>query len=62
MHALSGHLAMQHRSALDAECARVVNAETDRYAWAVVSVRSDGVVETSSMVLDAGARAPDSPA
>jgi len=61
MNALSGHLAMHHRSALDAERARLVNAEMDRYAWAVGSVRSDGVVEaSSSKVLDVGARVPDS--
>ncbi|MBH0115252.1 response regulator transcription factor [Salinibacterium sp. NG253] len=61
MNALSGHLAMHHRSSLDAERSRLVDAEMDRYAWAVVSVRSDGVVEaSSSTVLDAGARVPDS--
>ena len=61
MNALSGHLAMHHRSALDVERSRLVDAEMDRYAWAVVSVRSDGVVEaSSSTVLDAGARVPDS--
>lgn len=61
VNALSGHLAMHHRSALDAERARLVNAEMDRYSWAVVSVRFDGVVEpSSSTVLDAGARVPDS--
>jgi len=61
MNALSGHLAMHHRSALDGDRARLVNAEMDRYAWVVVSVRSDGVVEaSSSTVLEAGARVPDS--
>lgn len=61
MNALSGHLAMHHRSALDGDRARLVDAEMDRYAWAVVSVRSDGVVEaSSSAVLEAGARVPDS--
>lgn len=61
MNALSGHLAMHHRSALDADRAHLVNAEMDRDAWAVVSVRSDGVVEaSSSTILDAGARVPDS--
>ncbi|WP_339622180.1 LuxR C-terminal-related transcriptional regulator [uncultured Salinibacterium sp.] len=61
MNALSGHLAMHHRFALDVERSRLVDAEMDRYAWAVVSVRSDGVVEaSSSTVLDAGARVPDS--
>tara|TARA_B100000519_G_scaffold114591_2_gene99044 strand:- start:1188 stop:2240 length:1053 start_codon:yes stop_codon:yes gene_type:complete len=61
MNALSGHLAMHHRSALDGERTRVVNAELDRSAWAVVSVRSDGVVEaSSSTVLEAGGRVPDS--
>ncbi|MGZ0212525.1 MAG: response regulator transcription factor [Actinomycetales bacterium] len=61
MNALSGHLAMHHRSSLDAERSRLVDAEMARYAWAVVSVRSDGVVEaSSSTVLDAGARVPDS--
>ncbi|WP_061965745.1 helix-turn-helix transcriptional regulator [Demequina aurantiaca] len=60
MNALSGHLAMHHRSVLDGERARLVDAEMDRYAWAVVSVRSDGVVEaSSSMVLKAGTRVPD---
>ncbi|WP_062133965.1 helix-turn-helix transcriptional regulator [Demequina aestuarii] len=61
MNAVSGHLAMHHRSALDAERAHLVNADMERHAWAVVSVRSDGVVEaSSSKVLDAGARVPDS--
>jgi len=60
LNALSGHLAMHHRLALDAERALLVDAEMDRYAWAVVTVRSDGVVEaSSSAVLDAGARVPD---
>jgi len=61
MSALSGHLDMHHRSALDAERALLVNAELNRYSWVVISVRSDGVVEaSSSTVLDAGARVPDS--
>lgn len=52
---------MHHRSALDAERARLVDAEMGRYAWAVVSVRSDGVAKaSSSKVLDAEARVPDS--
>ncbi|WP_231604871.1 LuxR C-terminal-related transcriptional regulator [Salinibacterium sp. SWN139] len=60
MNALSGHLAMHHRAALDAERALLVNAEMDRYAWAVVSVRSDGAVEASSShVLNVGDRVPD---
>ncbi|WP_430869169.1 response regulator transcription factor [Demequina aurantiaca] len=60
MNALSGHLAMHHRTALDVERALLVDAEMDRYAWAVVSVRSDGVVEaSSSKVMEAGARVPD---
>ncbi len=57
MNALSGHLAMHHRSVLDGERARLVNTELDRSAWAVVSVRSDGMVEaSSSSVWKAGAR------
>lgn len=61
VNALSGHLAMHHRSALDSERASLLNSELNRYAWAVVSVRSDGVVEaSSSKVLEAGARVPDS--
>jgi len=61
MNALSGHLAMHHRSSLAAERARLVDVEMDRYSRAVVSVRSDGVVEASwSKVVDAGARVPAS--
>ncbi|WP_062213869.1 helix-turn-helix transcriptional regulator [Demequina oxidasica] len=61
MNTLSGHLAMHHRSVFDGERARLVDAEMDRYAWAVVSVRSDGVVEASSShVFEAGTRVPES--
>lgn len=60
MNALSGHLAMHHRAALDRERAHLLNAEMDRNAWAVVSVRTDGVVEASSSnLLAAGTRVPD---
>ncbi|GAA3622912.1 hypothetical protein GCM10022200_01370 [Microbacterium awajiense] len=59
LNALSGHLAMHHRAALDTERTRLVNAELDRFAWAVASVRSDGMVEASSSeLLKAGARVP----
>lgn len=61
MNALSGHLAMHHRSAVDAERMRVVDAEMDRFAWAVVSVRSDGIVEaSSSRVWQVGDQVPES--
>ncbi|WP_061962093.1 helix-turn-helix transcriptional regulator [Demequina flava] len=61
MNALSGHLAMHHRTSLDTERAVLVDAEMDRYAWAVASVRSDGWVEASSSeVLQVGTRVPNS--
>lgn len=61
MNAMSGHLAMHHRLALDGERARLVDAEMDRHAWAVASVRSDGIVEASSSgVLTVGIRVPES--
>ncbi|MFC6324536.1 response regulator transcription factor [Microbacterium koreense] len=60
LNALSGHLAMHHRAALDIERTRLVNAELDRHAWAVVSVRSDRMIEASSSeLLPAGVRVPE---
>ena len=60
LNALSGHLAMHHRAALDSERTRLAHAELDRSAWAVVSVRSDGMIEASSSeVLRTGTRVPE---
>lgn len=49
LNALSPHLAMHHRHAVNSERARAVEAELDREGeWAVLTVRSDGVVSGSS--------------
>lgn len=60
LNTLSGHLAMHHRASMDGDRTRLLSTELDRYAWAVVSVRSDGVVEASSSIeLESGLRVPD---
>lgn len=49
LNALGPHLAMHHRHLVDAERSSAVAAEADRGGgWAVLTVRSDGVVEASS--------------
>lgn len=59
LNALSGHLAMHHRSSMDRDRSRAFAAELDLGSWAVVSVRSDGVIEaSSSATLRRGTRVP----
>ena len=60
---LSAHLALHHRVAMGLERSRVIDAEAEGEGWAVVTVRSDGVVEASSSrsfspLLTAGERLP----
>ncbi len=59
LNVLSGPLAMHHRVSLENDRTGVLTIEMDRNAWAVASVRSDGVVEASSSpVLTVGDTAP----
>lgn len=56
MNALGAHLALHHRLSMDHERSRAMADEAGRDGWAVVTVRSDGVVEAST----AGPLAPGS--
>ena len=59
MNALSGLLAMHHRTTIGKDRSDILAAELEKSAWAVVSVRSDGLVEASSTSeLRAGAAVP----
>ncbi|GIG55018.1 helix-turn-helix transcriptional regulator [Demequina activiva] len=48
INSLSGLLALHHRVAIERDRTDILTAEMERNAWAVVSVRSDGMVEASS--------------
>ena len=48
LNGLAGYLAMHHRLALHVERSRVMADEVDGDGWAVLTVRSDGVIEASS--------------
>ncbi|MEQ8841030.1 MAG: helix-turn-helix transcriptional regulator [Acidimicrobiales bacterium] len=64
LNSLEGHLAMHHRMVLHDDRSRAMAAEADRDRWAVVTVRSDGVIEATSSAelsspLRAGERMPE---
>lgn len=60
LNALGPHLAMHHRQLVDAERSSAMAAEVDRGGgWAVLTVRSDGVVEASSSDSTGSSFAPD---
>ena len=48
LNSLQGHLAMHHRMVLQQERSRAIAVEADRDRWAVVTVRSDGMIEATS--------------
>ena len=48
LNGLAGYLAMHHRLVIHAERSRAIAVEADRSGWAVMTVRSDGVIEVSS--------------
>lgn len=63
LNALAGYLAMHHRLVMHSGRSRAMAGEADRGGWAVLTVRSDGVIEVSSArllspALSSGQRVP----